>query len=357
MIQNICKNGTSNTTLPVSAPLIVWVGFSEMAPDESKPLMSQEDLTKAAIDTQDYIRGLKIHFRNLSNEVAGIKTQIDTITASSTGLGNAAQGCSSLPVPVYNPVKMTAGAFLQEVEEHMVLKVPDKSLWLAHVSRMFSADSDIASWWRAVKFSVTSWDDFKLKFRAYERDDQSKDDMMHELFQKKQKLEDPFESYAWEIRTIYSKIDPNFKEEEAVERILHSCLPEISLVVSQSKVKTVAELVILAKQAIGDINKIRRIEGKQFLRARKTDPIYKPSQSKNPNFSYRQDRGHSQNTPSQTFGSIPVESNSTLPPSHASQSRSNKYCNHCRLYGHNDHECRKKAAKEGRQNNPSQSGN
>ena len=115
---------------------------------------------------------------------------------------------------------------------------------------------------------MTDWDEFKAQFEAYEDADTCRDPLYEKLYAKKQKLDEPFELYAWEIHSIFMKIDPYTEQSVIIDRILNSCLAEISVHILASSVKTVAELVVQARSIIPDINRIRRAEGKVQLRAR-----------------------------------------------------------------------------------------
>jgi hypothetical protein len=157
----------------------------------------------------------------VKSDLVAVSTEVQKVKASGgsgsgTGGGGSGGGSSSshsfvidssFPIPIYNSSSMSPDHFLLEVEEFLTLKGINKTAWTALVSRMLPSDSDLIQWWRAVRTSVVTWDDFKRAFNAYESSDSNSDILKQKLFSNKQRLEDPFESFAWEIHALYLKIN------------------------------------------------------------------------------------------------------------------------------------------------------
>jgi hypothetical protein len=174
-------------------------------------------------------------------------------------------------IPCYDSTRMTPEAFLLEVEEHLTWKNADKSSWLLLVTRMFKKDSDISRWWRETKLCIKSWDEFKAAFMKYEQSGLSKDILFAQLFAKRQKLSEVFETFAWDVNGAYRKINPRVAPAEVIDRIVNSALPEIAVMLRNCTFSSVAELIFKAREIISDLNKGRLREGKPLLLARDSD--------------------------------------------------------------------------------------
>jgi hypothetical protein len=180
---------------------------------------------------------------------------------------------ASVPIPRFDANKMTPEAFLIEVEEYLAWKNASEETYVFLVSRMFAKDSDISRWWRETKQSVKTWDEFKLAFLNYEKSGASRDELLAKLFSTRQKLTDAFETFAWDVNGIYRKIDSKIAVTEVIQRILNSCLPEISVILRNSTYNSVADLIFKAREVIHDLNKVRNLEGKTAFRSKSTDPL------------------------------------------------------------------------------------
>jgi hypothetical protein len=190
---------------------------------------------------------------------------------------------SSVPIPKFDANKMTPESFLIEVEEYLAWKNASKETWIFLVSRMFAKDSDISRWWRETKQTVKTWDQFKESFLKYEKSGASKDELLAKLFATRQKLSDAFETFAWDVNGNYRKIDSAIPVSEVIQRILNSCLPEISVILRNFTYQSVAELIFKAREVIHDLNKVRSFEGKQALRSKSSDPVETRQQHYNRN--------------------------------------------------------------------------
>jgi hypothetical protein len=179
----------------------------------------------------------------------------------------------SMPLPNYDPACMTPEHFVQEITEYFHLRHIPQQSWLLLVSRMFKVDSDIARWWRETRFQVHSWAEFLSQFFAYERAGQSKDNLSVKLYGKTQRIDEPFESFAWDLHALFRKIEPNVDTQLVISRILNACLPEIAVHLRQFSFTSINELNSKARAVIADVNRLRKLQQKQLLRARQSDPI------------------------------------------------------------------------------------
>ncbi|CAL8135609.1 unnamed protein product [Orchesella dallaii] len=183
---------------------------------------------------------------------------------------DATQG---MPFPKYDPTTMTPPSFIFEMEEFLTLKGVSQASWHILVGRAFETSSDIALWWSAKRQTIISWKDFKAAFLSYENCEDSYDNMLQKLFLIKQKLDEPFETFSWKVHALMLRIDQQTEQHLIVDRILNSCLPELSNDLRQFQPNTVEDLVKFARVTISTVNKLRKFEGKPLLRARQTDPM------------------------------------------------------------------------------------
>ena len=131
-------------------------------------------------------------------------------------------------------------------------------------------NSDIPHWYRANRSSFKDWDSFVAEMKSYEDSGINKDTLMEQLFSKRQRLSDPFESFAWEMNACYRRIDPSVSDDAIVKRILSSCLPELSQLLRSHACTKVDDLVKTAKKVMHDLNALRKLENKPLLRLRQT---------------------------------------------------------------------------------------
>jgi len=250
-----------------------------------------------------------------------------------------------LPIPEYNPQVMTPEHFLQEAEEYFLIRNIAVGSWLMLIFRMFPSESDVSRWWRETRHTVKDWQEFKSAFLAYETSGQSKDILLHTLFQKKQKVDEAFETFAWDINSIFNRIEANVEIEEVISRILNACLPEVSVYLRQHKFKSVAELNAKAREVINDLTKIRKFEGKSLFRARQTDPYVKVESNK-PKFQstwFKSKPNSTTNDPKQQATTNETRESITIKNNEETEKlKSHKQCKYCQKMGHTIDECRKK---------------
>jgi hypothetical protein len=178
-----------------------------------------------------------------------------------------------LPLPIFNPACMSPDFFVSEMKEFFLWKNIPQAQWVNLIGRVFQAESDISRWWRETKSTIFTWDEFVHAFLRYEKSGVNADSLLQSLFAKRQKLHEAFESFAWDVNSIYKKVNPHTPVEEIIQRILNSCLPEISAMLRHVNLISVENLVITARNVISDLNKIRKIEGKVLFRARQGDIV------------------------------------------------------------------------------------
>jgi hypothetical protein len=265
---------------------------------------------------------------------------------------------------------MSPQHFITEVEEYLTWKGTRRDSWLLLVGRLFAKDSDISRWWRETKKNLipNTWDEFKLEFVRYEESGFNKDELMTKLFSKQQKLHEAFETFAWDVNSAFTKINPQVTSREVQDRILNSCLPEISIVLrNYYSFHTIGDMVHRARQVICDLNKVRAIQGKQLLRARASDPQTKlvssgPSPS---NFRWRrapQQSSTTGNAESQsTSGASAQNETARSEPSNTSSTQDakksqpgGKLCAYCKESGHFVKDCSKLAQRKAQRANQHQ---
>jgi hypothetical protein len=331
------------------------------------------DLNVACMSTQNQVAKLILDMDILKRSSAGSTTIPVTTVVTSTGASTSSTtthssgttttttASTSIPIPSfsfdshsmsipqYNPRKMTPEHFIEEVTEYFHLRGVPSHTWLMLIFRMFFPDSASARWWREVKSSVHSWDEFTKEFIHYESSSVNKDSLLEELFQKKQKYSEAFETFAWDVSNLHQRINPGASKVEIIDRIVNSCLPEVSVYLRQSACTTISELNSKAREVIADLNKIRKFDRKSLLRARETDPVItfdnkpphlwrRPSSHYN---AFNKQSGEKETQP--TLTSSDSSPPSTSSPTSKSQSTPQiKTCKYCKNPGHDISECRKK---------------
>jgi len=181
---------------------------------------------------------------------------------------------SGISIPVYDPSSETPDGFLGQVEEFLTLKNIPLDNWHRLVGKMLKEGSDVMAWWKAKRGQINSWNDFKYQFREYENAETSADVLTEKLFNKKQKFNEPFESYCWSVLRLFRRIQPDVAESVVVERIVNSCLPELSVHLQITRCQNVEELAAEGRQLIKNMNRTRSFQKQPLFRARETDPVH-----------------------------------------------------------------------------------
>ncbi|CAL8107963.1 unnamed protein product [Orchesella dallaii] len=225
--------------------LKVGIGNLELKVEKSITAISNEisGQTNMLATSKTDISSLKVSIDGLTRSVNALKATSKPVTTSSSttippptppvaGPSGAlhVDATYGLTAPKYKSGSMTPNSFIAEVQEYLTLKGTPQSQWHLLVGRFFEIESDIACWWRSKRSSVKTWTDFVSAFKSYEDCVSTYDLQVHTLYTKQQRLDEPFESFAWYL------------------------------------VKT-------ARIIIGSINKIRKLEGKPPLRMRQSDPL------------------------------------------------------------------------------------
>lgn len=290
------------------------------------------------------IAGADARIIELKEQVATQTTNNQGKTPTISYLNDAA------PKPKYDPSKMSPEYFVQELEEYFSLRNIPKENWVKLIGRIFPEDSELHAWWIAEKTRIKTWPAFTEAFIDYETVDLNTDLLNKNLYSKTQKFSEPFEQYAWDTRALFHKVDPEVEEQDVVDRIINSCLPEIATGLATYQSKTVVELVKHARNVIMNINKIRTFERKPLLRIRQSDPATaKPNASSKTKF----DSTTQPNSNSSKSEEKSSESATTSQSSRTQNSRPT--CSYCKKFGHAADECRtKKRAEERRANASSQ---
>ncbi|CAL8136820.1 unnamed protein product [Orchesella dallaii] len=161
------------------------------------------------------------------------------------------------------------------------------------------------------------------------------------LFSRKQKLDEAFESFAWEIHVAYRKIQPDISEDRIVSRIVNSCLPELASELRGYSFSTVQGIIIRARELIMDLNKIRSFEGKVLLRARQTDKIAETKQKQK--FKYENKVDNKQPEPGCSV-KHPNDKSSRFQykAKNSNWSKSKFFCSYCGIPNHHETQCRNK---------------
>jgi len=268
----------------------------------------------------------------------------------------------SLPLPIFDPSKISPQSFINELEEYFTWKSCPQNTWLHLLARVFAKNTDVRFWWRESKSSCTEWNDFKVKFIKYHKSGANSDLLIQQLFLTKQKFSEAFETYCWKIKLQYTQIEPEARVTSIIERIINSCLPEISAHLRQTHCTSVIDLIIKGREIIFDLNKKRAAINQPLLRAKEADPPnYQPKSKpfQNGKKFYNSERSSSNSSSSSSQGSpegqhsdpsassSATSSNPQKAESSQSPQRKDK-CAYCKRLGHSITECYKRQRAEAR---------
>jgi len=289
----------------------------------------KDESEKGQLQLQHELQQTNVAVLTIQNQQSDLGLKLDRIERAMAQQTVSSQNFSDYPI--YDSTLMTPDYFISEAEDYFSVRNTPRASYILLVGRMLGRDSDVGKWWRATKASAGDWSDFKRLFRAYEGSTNSEDSLREQLYSKRQRLDEAFESYAWEMLTLYRRIDPSVGEDDVVSRILNSCLPEVAVLVDTQNCATVSDLVIAGRQIIQNLNKVRKIQGQALLRARQNDPM--PDRTNKPKF-FTKAKYHSSTTVdgndlSKVSTSVPTKPNS-----------SGSFCKFHNKAGHTDEECR-----------------
>ena len=348
--------------------------------------MDAEDIK----EIQNFMRDVRIELRSIRNEIVSVKTDVQNtnlrLTAVEqsippppppTGSSIILDSSASLPLPFYDPKSMSPNYFIKEVEDYFTWKQIDPVNWHLLVGRFFDKDSDISRWWAATKTKISKWDEFCAQFIKYEQTDNNMDALAQSLFSKNQSIDEAFETFCWEVATLFKRIDAKATDQAIIERILNSCIPELSISLRSGSYSTISDLICRGRVVISNLNKTRLAENKPLLRGRSTDPIHKQNLNghfknktffKSKQFYNDQKSSHSQysniksnsnvNANSVQASILSNDTKSTAVASNGNE-QNNEHCRYCKATDHCIDSCAKLKAKEHKkkQNKPSSQGN
>ncbi|CAL8126011.1 unnamed protein product [Orchesella dallaii] len=325
------------------------------------------EAVKTLLDIKTAILGINVEIGNLKVDIASVKSEIGTVKAKvcatapvpppvpptppplvppipgPTG-GFMFDPSVGFPLPSYESGKMTPESFLVEVEEFLTFKGVPQAQWHALAGRFFKPETDISCWWRAKKSSFTTWNAFKTSFKSYESCDYNYDQLLAKLYTKHQKLDDAFETFAWDMHSLFMRVDPKTQQTTIIERILSSCISELSTELRPMKCTTVEDLVKQARVVINTLNRTRKYEKKPLLRARQSGPIHKVNETRQAKSGYSHQWPRTpENSSEANKDAFAQNANEKV---NGEKRQEQKYCNFHKSHGHNTSECRNKPKDE-----------
>lgn len=325
-----------------------------------------QDLSIAILGLNTELGNLKTDIASVKTEITSVKTQVSKMSTTTTAAtppippvppptgsttGFMFDPSVGFPLPSYESGKMTPQAFLAEVEEFLTFKGVPQAQWHSLAGRFFDPETDISCWWRAKKSSFIDWNSFKTSFKSYESCEHNCDQLLAKLYTKHQKLDDAFETFAWEMHSLFMRVDPKTQQNTIIERILSSCISELSTELRPLKCTTVEDLVKHARVIISTLNKTRKYEKKPLLRARQSDPIHKLYETRQSK-PYGVPPPNKQTENSTESDKLAKDANANFKSDGEKRlDQSQKYCAFHKSHGHKTSECRSRPNKEGMDGN------
>jgi len=148
-----------------------------------------------------------------------------------------------IPVPTYDPNMMTANSYLLEVERYFQSQgfTDDQRLYL--VNSIVS--TDVQAWLQHVKRQNPNldWDEFKKQFCDKYDTWFHKHQRMTKLQTRRQRDDENFESYIWEIVRLSSQVFPTEPLEDTIRRCRQGLLPKLRAAIGELTVWTPEHLI------------------------------------------------------------------------------------------------------------------
>ena len=128
-------------------------------------------------------------------------------------------------VPIFDPATMSGETFLRKVQRFFRMKGISEEHWLDVVALMLKGDQEL--WFEWKQETLITWDDFYIEFLNKFDTEELKTARRTALYTRKQKITEPFETFAFEMANLYQQVHPNAEEEQIASHVREMLYPEI----------------------------------------------------------------------------------------------------------------------------------
>jgi hypothetical protein len=156
----------------------------------------------------------------------------------------------NVKVPRYDKKKMTAEFYLKEVKSYFAAQGITNNLVTAIISIL---DQEVKAWYHHIKTEGMTWEEFCLRFIAKYDTWVDRQTRLQLLINRRQKEDEPIESFVWEMMSIAKQVFPNEEIEDSVRRCRLALVPKLKCLIQDLPQWTPENLIERCKVALIDI--------------------------------------------------------------------------------------------------------
>jgi hypothetical protein len=157
----------------------------------------------------------------------------------------------NLPLPKFRQETESADNFILELEAYMKRKrfVPEE--WILTLPSIFNQDPHQSLWWQRTKLFAHTWEQFKEQFLKMYGSSSNQHQTLEKLLLRRQKPEESFEKFAFEMELQYRKlykIVNNERDIEIIQFVAERALPYLKPHLLASNNSSLIDLINFASK-------------------------------------------------------------------------------------------------------------
>lgn len=197
------------------------------------------------------------------SEQAALRAWVATITAPVINIPTVKvkQLNSNLKVPTYHALKKSGATYIDELESYFKSQGLEQADFLEALPA--AVDEEIKAWYRHKKTTGYNWAKFKVDFLARYDSDSYKQRRQQFLVNRKQKENEPVESFIWEMMDLAKQVFPIETTTASVERCRQALVPRLKVALSGSTSLTPEDLIEKCTNVISDLRCYDRERGQR----------------------------------------------------------------------------------------------
>lgn len=274
----------------------------------------------------------------------------------------------AINIPIYDEANMTSETFFNQCELYLQSQGFQQPQFHELIRIILGSDPSKKLWYDNVATNIKSWNEFRVAFKA-KFDSALVQERRKDRLRRKQHINEPVESYVYEIVNLSRQITPDEDESISVLRAKRGMIPELSLYIGECN--TVNELLEKASLAIETIRNRDRMT-QRHTRLPPFSIRYESRGSTMQQSSFGRGRGRQSNFQPNNYGRNSNQANSSsqyqnsdsnfrprlgsAPSRFPSRENSNIICHSCSGQGHIARNCPRKQTSVSTGQNPGTSG-
>jgi len=243
-----------------------------MDADQIKALIAQQVTEQVGDQVADqvaeYSQQMENRLLTLENDKLRLQNELlqlkNAQSVSGTDLVNAMKNIkissitTNIPVPSFNPKKMTAEAFLNDCEKYFASVGHQRVAYIGLIKPLLSETEK--GWYNHAGHLAPNWNQFRELFLARFETFIDRDMRTKELANKRQRLTEPTETFIYEVFELAKQCYPTQTTEENIRYAQKALHPRLSTILGTGFKTTPAELIQACQHATQILEQSDRTE-------------------------------------------------------------------------------------------------